>query len=201
MEHILAHLSQDKILAGIIKNQKIDIAHEVHSPYDALVGSVISQQISTKAADAIYKRFIELFPGGKPEPHLIISLPEEAMRAAGLSFQKAKYLKNIATFFLDEKLLYHDWDMKSDEEIVSLLTQIKGVGVWTVQMILMFSLDREDVFPYKDFGIQTAMREAYKLDGEGRQFEAKMITIAQNWSPYRTYASKYLWKWKDTTDR
>ncbi len=119
------------------------------------------------------------------------------MRQVGLSRQKASYIKNVANFFLEEKIDSKDWAAKIDEDILETLTQIKGVGTWTVEMILMFTLDRQDVFPVGDLGIQNAMIALYDIKGDKKELKSKLIEIAEPWKPHRTLACRYLWEWKD----
>jgi len=115
-----------------------------------------------------------------------------------LSFQKAGYLKNIARFSLEETLDYHQLKTKSDDELIDYLVQIKGVGRWTVEMILMFNLNRHDVFPKDDLGIQNGMIALYKLKPENkRELFSQMEAVAENWKPYRTLACMYIWRFKD----
>ena len=124
-------------------------------------------------------------------------MEDEKLRAIGLSYQKLSYIKNIAQFFEENKLHKKDWSLMDDLEIAKLLTQIKGVGQWTAEMVLMFGLCREDVFSPGDYGIQMAMKKLYKLELEGKELQQKMILIAEKWKPYRSHACMYLWAWKD----
>lgn len=165
--------------------------------YLALVRSITGQQLSTKAAATIYKRFLELFPDNMPTPLLVAKATTDTLKTAGLSKQKATYVQNVANFALDAGLDFEKLDQKTDEEIVKYLTQIKGVGRWTVEMLLMFAFQRPDVFSVDDLGIQQAIKKLYDLEEEGKDLKAKMKEIAENWKPYRTIACRYLWKWKD----
>lgn len=165
--------------------------------YLALVRSITGQQLSTKAAAIIYKRFLELFPDNMPTPLLVAKATTDTLKTAGLSKQKATYVQNVANFALDAGLDFEKLDQKTDEEIVKYLTQIKGVGRWTVEMLLMFAFQRPDVFSVDDLGIQQAIKKLYDLEEEGKDLKAKMKEIAENWKPYRTIACRYLWKWKD----
>jgi DNA-3-methyladenine glycosylase II len=162
-----------------------------------LVSSIISQQLSTKVADVIKGRFLGLFKNTFPTNKAILKMEDEKLRGVGLSYQKLSYIKNIARFFDEHKLHKHDWSAMDDEEIIKLLTQIKGVGQWTAEMVLMFGLCRPDIFSVGDYGIQTAMKKLYKLELEGKPLQQKMILIAEKWKPYRSHACMYLWAWKD----
>ncbi len=163
-----------------------------------LCASIMSQQLSTKVADVIYNRFLLLFDGKEPTPRQIVDTPFETLRAIGLSNAKVGYVKNVAQFEIDfgmDPKKLHNMD---NEEVILYLTQIKGVGRWTVEMLLMFALGREDVFAIDDLGIQNAMIKLYKLNREDKKkFREDLLRISQKWSPYRTYACKHLWNWKD----
>lgn len=158
----------------------------------------MSQQLSTKVAQVIYNRFIQLYNGKEPKPQQVLDTQDEILRSIGLSNAKVSYVKNVAAFCLEHSITDKKLAQLSNEEIIELLTQIKGVGRWTVEMLLMFSLGREDVFATDDLGIQNAMINLYKLNRtDKKQFKATMEQIAEKWRPYRTYACLYLWQWKD----
>ena len=158
----------------------------------------MSQQLSTKVAKVIFNRFLELFGREEPTPEQIAATPFDKLRAIGLSNAKTQYVLNVAQFAIEHKLDDKRLKKMSDGEIIELLTQIKGVGKWTVEMLLMFTLGREDLFAVDDYGIQVAMKKLYKLDdGNKKDFREKMLKISKKWSPYRTYACMHLWSWKD----
>lgn len=198
LEVAISHLKQHEKLRPLIENIVIPDFNPSGKVYFDLLESIVSQQLSIKAAATIFNRFCALFPDNYPHPGLISSISMERMRSAGLSNQKASYLQNVAVFSLQYDLENHDWDIMADEEIIDFLTQIKGVGKWTAQMILMFSIARSDVFPVDDLGIQQAMARLYQLDEKDKKFKQKMIELAEPWRPYRTVASRYLWRWKDS---
>jgi DNA-3-methyladenine glycosylase II len=158
----------------------------------------MSQQLSTKVAKVIFNRFLELYGGEEPTPEQIVATPFDKLRAIGLSNAKTQYVLNVAQFAIDHNLDDKKLKKMNDEEIIELLTQIKGVGRWTVEMLLMFTLGREDLFAVDDYGIQVAMKKLYKLDDSNKKdFKEKMLKISKKWSPYRTYACMHLWSWKD----
>jgi DNA-3-methyladenine glycosylase II len=158
----------------------------------------MSQQLSTKVAKVIYHRFLALYGGAEPTPEQIAATSLETLRGIGLSNAKAQYVLNVAEFCMEHQLTDTKLKKMSDEAIIELLTQIKGVGRWTVEMLLMFTLGREDVFAVDDYGIQVAMKNIYKLDDNNKKaFKDAMQKIAAKWSPYRTYACLHLWQWKD----
>jgi len=158
----------------------------------------MSQQLSTKVAQVIYKRFLELYKGKEPKPQQVLDTPSEQLRAIGLSNAKVSYVKNVAEFCIEHKITDKKLLAMENDDIIELLTQIKGVGRWTVEMLLMFTLGREDVFAPDDLGIQQAMIKAYKLDNSDKKaLREKMLKLSEKWSPYRTYACLHLWSWKD----
>ena len=192
----IKHLSAaDAVLGNVIANGR-DIHPRPHEDlYLALLRAIVSQQISTKAAAAIWKRFQALFPPeGYPEPREVLALSEDELRAAGLSRQKASYLKAIAEYNERGLLDYEHLTSLSEEAFTLHLTAIRGVGRWTAQMLQMFALDQPDVFSEGDLGIQNAMRRHYGLEETGRALQKRMAAIAEVWRPYRTLACKYLWQ-------
>jgi len=197
MEYI-QHLKKDKKLAAFI-NEPV---HERIKPHAniplQLIGSIMSQQLNTKVADIIYKRFLALYNNKEPKPQQITDTPNETLRGIGLSNAKVSYVKNVAAFCVEHKITDKKLLAMNNEEIIALLTQIKGVGKWTVEMLLMFALGREDVFSIDDYGVQSAMIKIYKLQKlDKKQLREKLLKISSKWSPYRTYACMYLWRWKD----
>jgi len=197
MEHI-AHLSKDKKLKKVISASPPVALTKSKPIYLELAFSIMSQQLSTKVAQVIQGRFINLFNTKKPGLDDILSIPFDQLRSIGLSNAKTLYVREVCTFFKENKLEDKQLHRLSDDEVISILTQIKGVGRWTSEMILMFSMAREDVFAADDLGIQQAMAKLYQLDpSDKKQFRADMLKISAKWSPYRTYACRYLWAWKD----
>lgn len=192
------HLSKDKKLAKLIAAQETHQLKFHKNICQRLCASIMSQQLSTKVAKVIYHRFLELFGGKEPSPEQIVATPFDAIRAIGLSNAKTQYVLNVAHFAIDNKMDDKKIKRMKDEDVIALLTQIKGVGKWTVEMLLMFTLGREDVFAVDDYGIQVAMKKIYGLDDSNKKdFKEKMLKLSAAWSPYRTYACLYLWHWKD----
>ena len=166
--------------------------------YLHLCGSIMSQQLNTKVAAVIYARFLHLYKTKKPSLQQIIDTPFDTLRAIGLSNAKTRYVQNVCQFFLSEKITDARLHKMSNEELIKYLSQIKGVGQWTVEMILMFTLGREDIFALDDLGIQQSVAKLYQLDmSDKKAFKEKMLALSAKWSPYRTYACRYLWGWKD----
>ena len=165
--------------------------------YLDLIEAIVYQQISIKAAMSIFNRITDYFGGMIPPPNELAIIDHDELRSLGLSNQKARYMHNIAVFFEERQYRHSDFIEMNDEAIIKLLTEIKGVGVWTAQMILIFSLSRPDVFPVADYGVETAMVSLYHFDPEGkRELAQNMKLAAENWAPYRTYGTLLLWGWK-----
>ncbi len=199
MEYI-AHLSKDKKLGKLLATAEPHRLKKRKNICIYLCASIMSQQLSTKVADVIYKRFIGLYGGKEPTAQQIIATPSEQLRAIGLSNAKVSYVKNVAQFEIDFGMDAKKLGKMSNEEVIEYLVVIKGVGRWTVEMLLMFALGREDVFAIDDLGIQNAMIGLYKLDrSDKKQFQQDLLRISAKWSPYRTYACVHLWRWKDNT--
>jgi DNA-3-methyladenine glycosylase II len=193
----IAHLQKDKKLAKVIGKEVHELKLHKNIPL-RLMASIMSQQLSTKVAQVIYRRFLELYNGKEPKPQQVIDTPFDKLRGIGLSNAKVGYVKNVAEFCMKHKITDKKLLAMSNDEIIDLLVQIKGVGRWTVEMLLMFTLGREDVFAPDDLGIQQAMMKAYKLDNSNKkELREKMIKLSEKWSPYRTYACLHLWAWKD----
>ena len=160
--------------------------------FEALVRAIVYQQLSGKAAATIYKRFKNLFPQNKHfTPIMVKERSHEELRSAGLSNQKASYIHNIANAFYTGAIP-KDIDTIGDNEVIECLTTIKGVGPWTAKMFLMFTLNRPDVFPVTDLGIQKGFQLFFQFDV--LPSTKKMMEIAEVWRPYRTLASWYLWR-------
>ena len=155
-----------------------------------LVESIISQQLSGKAADTIYKRFLNLFKNNEfPHVDEILKIDIEKLQSAGMSYSKANYVKNIANAFKQGELVIEKIVKMSDEEVIKELTKIKGVGKWTAEMILIFTLKREDVFSIGDAGLKRAIKNLYNIKDE-----KEILKLSQKWKPKRSYASWYLWR-------
>jgi len=197
--HYIPHLSSDKKLAPVITAQQPLKLKKRKNVCVRLCASIMSQQLSTRVAEVIYNRFLNLFDGEEPTPEQILSVKPEKLRSIGLSNAKVTYVQNVARFAIEEGLDHKILHKKSNEEIILHLTKIKGVGRWTAEMILMFTLGREDVFAVDDLGIQQSMLKLYKLSNTDKKLmKQRMLRISEKWSPYRTYACMHLWRWKDT---
>ncbi|HOZ13501.1 MAG TPA: hypothetical protein PK784_01830 [Tenuifilaceae bacterium] len=183
-DHVIAELQSKFVLPEL--NSSTDFYHD-------MVENIVGQQLSGKVAQVIFNRFKTLFPNNYPTPELVLLTSDESLRSIGLSGAKTKYVKALAEFTLHHDLSLQQVAQLSDEELIKLLTQIKGVGVWTAQMLLIFSLNRKDVFPIDDLAIQQGMRELYNIKVNGKQFKDRLIRISNKWKPYRTTGSRLVW--------
>lgn len=188
------HLSSDPVLAPIIRRAGPAIIVPHKNYYQSLVESIISQQLSIKAADTILGRFVNLFPENEfPTPDAILTVDIEALRGVGLSRQKASYIQDVATKVLEGVVRFNHLDVLTNEEIIAELTQIKGVGVWTVHMFLIFCMGRLDVLPVGDLGIKNGIQKLYELDERPSEDLVAQIAKERSWHPFESAASWYIW--------
>jgi len=193
----ISQLKKDKKLATIIGADFHELTYHKNIPL-RLIASIMSQQLNTKVAQIIFNRFLALYNGNEPTTNQVLSTSYETLRSIGLSHAKATYVHAVAQFCVEHEVTDSILLAMPNQEIIDWLTKIKGVGNWTVEMLLMFTLGREDVFPIDDLGIQNAMINLYKIEAENkRQLREKLVKISGKWSPYRTYACLHLWAWKD----
>lgn len=185
----------DKTILSIAKRLPLRELKKSTDIYFDLTDAIVSQQLSGKVAQAIFNRVLALFPNSYPTPSVLLNTPDEELRSAGLSKGKAAYLKNLAQFALTNSMDLDYIESMSDDEIITYLTQVKGIGKWTVEMILIFSLNRPNIFPVDDLAIKQTMMELYKLSGSGNVLIRKLEEIASKWSPNRTIATLYLWEY------
>ena len=196
--HYIKHISKDKKLKKLISAHKPYKLKKRKNISTWLCASIMSQQLSTKVADVIYQRYINLYEGNEPTAQQVLDTPFEKLRAIGLSNAKVSYVQNVARFEIESGLDPKKLNKMSNDEVIDYLTQIKGVGRWTTEMLLMFALGREDVFAIDDLGLQNAMIKLYGLKNKNKKkFRMELVRISEQWSPYRTYACVHLWRWKD----
>ncbi len=193
MRHIIA---KDRVLAKVVARFGV-ISRDWSSsdPYEAIVESFIYQQISGSAADSIVRKFRGLYSGRLPSPAQFLKTPAPKVRRAGISPQKYSYIRGLC-----ERLVGGELDLESlrglpDEEVIAMLDDIKGIGRWTAEMFLMFSLRRVDVFPMDDLGIQKGIKEVYGM--KHMPNSEKMLELSEKWKPYRSVAALYLWRSQD----
>ena len=193
----IRHLTRvDPVLAGIIERVgpcRLEVRSE-GSHFDALLRSIIYQQLSGKAAATIHARLRGLFGDRAPAPAELLAVSEEQLRAVGLSRQKLSYIRDLATKVESGvvPLTAEAIDHLGDDEIVDRLVEVKGIGRWTVQMFLIFRLGRRDVLPDLDLGIQNAIRRAYGMRRQPRPKD--VLRIGAKWRPHASVASWYLWR-------
>lgn len=196
-KHILEHLSKaDAVLAGLIRAAgpcTLDEQEDCH-PFQALAQAIAHQQLNGTAANTILRRLVEGCGGGVfPTPQRIIEASADSLRAAGFSFAKVAALKDLAAKTLEEVVPHHDaLSALGDEEIIERLTRVRGIGRWTVEMLLMFRLARPDVLPVDDFGVRAGFRAAYGL--RKMPVPKALAAYGERWRPYRSTAAWYLWR-------
>jgi 3-methyladenine DNA glycosylase/8-oxoguanine DNA glycosylase len=195
-ERVLAR--RDPVLAGIIKQcGPCGLARaQREDPFRAIVEAIAWQQLSGKAAATIFDRFLGLFPGHRfPTPEQVAATSDEQLRGIGFSRQKTGYLRDLCAKMQAGVLPMDRLDDMQDEEVIEALTQVKGIGRWSAEMVLMFKLQRADVLPVDDLGIVKAIRKAYRLRKDPDP--DRIRKIGEKWRPYRSIASWYLWQMRD----
>lgn len=200
MQEAITHLkSVDPRLADLIERYPAPTFEAHTNYYHELVDSIISQQLSVKAARTIEGRFKDLFDGRFPEPSEILTKDVEELRAVGLSRPKARYIQDLAFKILDGTVRFDTIDSLSNNEIITELTKVKGIGVWTVHMFLMFCMGRLDVLPTGDLGIRNGIGKLYGFQSVPTPEEVELIATKNNWRPYESVASWYIWQSLDNT--
>lgn len=187
----------DPILEAVIEKITLEKRKPRTDYFQSLVEEIISQQLSGRVADVITERFVALFPTRQadstsfPKPDAILARSDDELRKAGLSYQKISYIKNVSRAVSAGELDFKKFPALTDEEIIALLTKIKGVGRWTAEMFLMFTLGREDIFSHGDLGLKNAIQRLYGLRKHPSTKTAERIS--KKWRPHRTLACRYLW--------
>jgi DNA-3-methyladenine glycosylase II len=188
-------MRRDPVLGALIK--RIGpcgmLARQQDHHFTALVRAIVGQQLSTKAAATIFARLAALFPEqAVTDPARVAALDDQTLRAVGLSGQKLRYLRDLCDRILDGRLNLEELDSLPDEDVIARLTQVKGFGRWTAEMFLMFRLNRPDVLPTADLGINTAVQRVYRM--RERPNAARLLKLGESWRPYRSVACWYLWQ-------
>ena len=192
----LDFLKKDKEMQFLIKKFGRPDFNPGQDYFQSLLRSIVFQQLSGKAAQTIYERLVSLIPKTSNLcPNEILKLNKDEMRKAGLSFQKINYVRNLADYFENNSLQKNNVEKMTEEEISKELIQIKGIGQWTVDMFLMFTLNRADILPYKDLGIQKGIMKIFKM--KNLPSKKEMENCSRKWRPYRTIACWYLWRIAD----
>jgi DNA-3-methyladenine glycosylase II len=193
--------ASDPTMAALIgRLGKIDLATRLRrrkeerpgDAYGALLRAIVGQQLSTKAARTIYGRVLELFDGGTPSPEQLLEADESDLRGAGLSGRKVEYIRDLASHVIEGELELDRLDQLGDEEVIEEIVAVRGLGVWTAEMFLMFHLERPDVLSGGDLGIRKAVQIEYGLDE--MPAPAQVLEIGEPWRPHRSLASLYLWE-------
>ena len=185
-------LNKDSKMEKLIRDYNYPKFESKNDYFQSLMRSIVFQQLSGKVASIIHQRLISLLPNNKINPREVLILTIEDMKKTGLSSQKINYIKNLANYFNTNLFNSKKVEKMSNKEISRELIQIKGIGQWTIDMFLMFTLNRPDVMPYSDLGIQKGIKTLFDLDELPTKDEMKTLSI--KWRPYRTVACWYLWK-------
>jgi DNA-3-methyladenine glycosylase II len=189
------HLSEaDPALRSIISRAGPSTLAPHTDYYGALVNSIIGQQLSVKAASSIKQRLRNLFDGELPSPEQILKTSVEELRAIGFSNAKANYIRDLAQHIIDGRVVFDHFPSLSNAEIITELTDVKGIGEWTAHMFLMFCMGRLDVLPVGDLGIRNGIRELYGLTDLPTPAQVREIADEHNWAPYESAASWYVWR-------
>jgi DNA-3-methyladenine glycosylase II len=194
LEKAAAHLQKnDPVLAPIIDRAGLADLEPHNDYYGALVNSIIGQQLSVKAAASIKQKFKDLFGGILPAPEQILEKSVEDLRAVGFSQAKANYVRDLAQHIVDGRVKFDHLDSLSNEEVIAELTDVKGIGEWTVHMFLMFCMGRLDVLPVGDLGIRNGIRDLYDFKDIPTPAQIHEIAIKNSWHPYESVVSWYIW--------
>lgn len=185
---------RDEVLRGLIRRYGPCTIRPRTSHFETLLNAIVSQQLSTRAAATIFARFQALDPVGFPHPATILATPDERLREVGLSFQKISYIRDLATRVGAGELPLDRLAALPDDEVVRELTAVKGIGIWTAQMFLIFSLGRFDVFPVGDLGIRKAIRDCFGFAEIPSAATMEELAVTRRWAPWRSIASWYLWR-------
>lgn len=192
----IEHLSKDPIMKLLIVRHELSYSNQKRDIFLDIVESIINQQLSSKAGTTIFNRFKALFPRVKKiTPKHVLKISDDKIRSCGISRAKVSFIKGLSRAIQEKELIIDRLYALSDEDVITELVKIKGIGKWTAEMILMFSLQRQDIFSIGDLGLCTAVAKLYGVD---RSDKKKIEDIAIQWSPYRTIASRYLWRSLDT---
>jgi DNA-3-methyladenine glycosylase II len=192
-QKILKHFDlRDPVIANLIREVGPFRLKKNRKYFQVLCKAIISQQISVQAAESITARFWQLFDGRAPNPESIGDMPESKLKGAGLSRQKVAYLKDLGKHFAEKSIRPHRMPYLSNEEVIEQLTDVYGIGPWTAQMFLIFSLNRMDVLPVADLGLQIAIQKLYGM--KNRPTIKKIRSLGIRWHPYETVATWYGWR-------
>ena len=193
---ILVHFKKaDPIIYKILKKYDFELFQKPKNSatfFTKLCHEIISQQLAGKAARAIGGRFSDLFENKKISPARVLELSEQDLRNVGMSWAKARYVRDLAQKTNDQEVILDNLHKQENKKVINELVKVKGIGPWTAEMFLIFSLGKEDVFSYDDLGLKKALQKLYQLNGKPNEKQAQ--GIASKWSPYKSYACLALWK-------
>jgi DNA-3-methyladenine glycosylase II len=194
LQKIRSHFAKtDPILHTVLEKLKhFELLTKSSDYFSDLCEVIINQQLSTKAADTIFARFKKLFPKEHITPQYLLKIPDEKIRSTGPSNSKVRFMKDLAQRVISKEILLEKLDELTDEIVMKELTKVKGIGPWTAQMFMMFTLAREDIFSYGDLGLRRAIQKLYKMKKEPAI--KQMEKLSKKWVPYRTYAARILWR-------
>jgi DNA-3-methyladenine glycosylase II len=193
---ILKHFDlRDPVMASTIREKGAFLLSRNRNYFVVLCKSIIGQQISIKAAESITQRFQSLFQGRRPTPEKVINISEAKLRQVGLSGQKVKYLKDLSMRFLDGSIRTHRLAYQNNEEVIDVLTSVYGIGRWTAEMFLIFSLNRIDVLPLGDLGLKSGVKKIYNM--RDLPSPKRMLALGKKWHPMETVATWYAWRIQD----
>lgn len=190
-DHLIKH---DPLLAPVIEQTGLATFEPHTDYYTAIVNSIIGQQVSVASAAAVKRRMQELFNGHYPTPAEVLETDEDTLKSVGLSRQKQKYIRDLAQHIADGTLNFDRITEQSNEELVAMLTDVKGIGDWTAHMFLMFAVGRLDILPIGDLGVRNGVRELYGLTETPTPTQVTEIALENNWHPYESVASWYIWR-------
>ncbi|TAE81371.1 MAG: DNA-3-methyladenine glycosylase 2 family protein [Alphaproteobacteria bacterium] len=193
-EEAKQHLRRDSILARLMDDYPDSILRSHGDPFRTLVKAILGQQVSVASAQSLWNRLLALCPDDGLHPVPLLALEDEQLRLCGISRQKRLYLSHLSTFFLpSERRSIDYWNDCTDAEVMQHLTSIKGIGRWSAEMFLIFCVQRPDIFPVRDIGLQRALARYYGITAKPFDVERAEL-LAQSWQPYRTVALWYLWR-------
>lgn len=196
--HILSHFRKnDPVLVPLIESIELEVIQPRHPDdyFMSLCSEIIGQQLSGKVADVIEARFRKLFPNDQISPNAVFKLSDRTLRSTGMSNAKVRYVKDLAKKVLDKEIQLSRLPELTDGDVITELVKIKGIGPWTAEMFLIFTLGRPDIFSFGDLGLRRAIQKLYRLRREPTLKHMQRLT--KRWSPYRTYAARLLWRYKD----
>jgi len=191
----LKQLRKDPVMQEIVSSTKIKVPEAKNPIYLQLIYTILGQNLNNEVAKILETRFHELFRKKIPTPKDILDVPFMQLREIGLSASKTNYILNICDFFIEQKLTDKQLHKMEDEALVEFLSSIKGVGKWNVEMVMILAMQRENIFPVTDAGLQQAMIKLYRIRNkeDKKALMEKMTAIADQWQPYRTHACLYMW--------